>query len=188
MTSSDAYEAGATGSATATALAGPATYQLDQEASAVTFTHKTMWGLASVRGRFTDLSGTAEIRADGSAHGRLEIGTASLNTKNRKRDEHLRSADFFHAAAHPKIVVDVTQAATSDGSNVQASGTLTVAGRSRPLTLTARIAEASGQSVTLTADAQIDRADFGMTWNQLGMLKGTAQIHVVARFVTSAAA
>jgi polyisoprenoid-binding protein YceI len=187
MTSSDASGASAA-SATPAALAGPATYQLDQETSAVTFTHKAMWGLASVRGGFTDLSGTAEIKSDGSAHGRLEIGTASLNTKNRKRDEHLRSADFFHAAAHPKIIVDVTQAATSDGSNVQASGTLTVAGRSRPLTLTAKIAEASGQSVTLTADAEIDRADFGMTWNQLGTIKGTAQIHVIARFVKSAGA
>ncbi len=149
MTSSDANDASASDRGTATALAGPATYELDQETSAVTFTHKTIWGLATVRGAFSDLSGTAEIKADGSAHGRLEIGAASLNTKNRKRDEHLRSADFFHAAAHPKIIVDVTQAATSDGSNVQASGTLTVAGRSRPLTLTAKIAEATSQSVTL---------------------------------------
>ena len=128
------------------ALAGPASYQLDPATSAVTFSHKTIWGLVSVRGGFSDLSGTAEILADGSAHGQLEIGTASLNTKNRKRDEHLRSADFFHAAAHPKIIVDVTQAATSDGSTVQASGTLTVAGRTRPLTLTAKIAEASDES------------------------------------------
>jgi polyisoprenoid-binding protein YceI len=188
MTSSDPSEASAAGRGTATELTGPATYQLDQETSAVTFTHKTIWGLVTVRGGFTDLSGTAEIKADGSAHGRLEIGAASLNTKNRKRDEHLRSADFFHAAAHPKIIVDVAQAATSDGSNVQASGTLTVAGRSRPLTLTAKIAEATGQSVTLTADAEFDRADYGMTWNQLGMVTGTAHIHVIARFVKSAAA
>jgi polyisoprenoid-binding protein YceI len=174
--------------ASATALAGPASYQLDPATSAVTFSHKTMWGLVSVRGGFSDLSGTAEILADGSAHGRLEIGTASLNTKNRKRDEHLRSADFFHTAAHPTITVDVTQAVTSDGSTAQASGTLTVAGRTRPLTLAAKITEASDDSVTLTADMQVDRADFEMTWNQLGMLKGVAQVHVVATFVKAAAA
>ena len=172
----------------ATALTGPATFELDPSASTATFSHKTFWGLATVRGTFSDLNGTAEIKADGSARGQLEIGTASLDTKNKKRDEHLRSADFFHAAAHPKIIVDVAQAATSDGSNVQASGTVTVAGQSKPLTLTARISEATGQAVTLTADADIDRADFGMTWNQLGMLKGPAHVDVVARFVKSDAA
>jgi polyisoprenoid-binding protein YceI len=188
MTTPHGSEAGAATPAAATALAGPASYQLDPAASTVTFSHKTFWGLATVRGGFSDLSGAAEIQADGSAHGRLEIGSASLNTKNRKRDEHLRSADFFHAAAHPKITVNVTQAATSDGSNVQAGADLTVAGRTRPLTLTARISEATDEAITLTADAQLDRADFGMTWNQLGMLKAPAQVHVVARFVKSAAA
>jgi polyisoprenoid-binding protein YceI len=188
MTTANGNEPSPAGGATATALAGPASWQLDPGTSIVTISHKTMWGLVTVRGGFSDLGGTAEILADGSAHGRLEIGAASLNTKNRKRDEHLRSGDFFNAAAHPKIVVDVTQAATSDGSNVQASGTLTVAGQTRPLTLTARITEASDLSVTLTADTQIDRADFGMTWNQVGMVKGVAQVHVVARFVKPAAA
>ena len=62
-----------------------------------------------------------------------------------------------------------------------------MAGQSKPLTLTARITEATGEAITLTADAEIDRADFGMTWNQLGMIKGTAQVNVVARFVKPAA-
>ena len=183
MTTGEGNEASAGSPTAATAPTAPGSYQLDPAASTVTFSHKTFWGLATVRGGFSDISGTAEILADGSAHGRLEIGSASLNTKNRKRDEHLRSADFFHAAVHPKIIVDVTQAATSDGSNVQASAALTVAGRARPLTLTARISEATDQAITLTADAEIDRADFGMTWNQLGMLKAPARVHVVARFV-----
>jgi polyisoprenoid-binding protein YceI len=181
MTTGEVHGASAGGQSTA--LSDPASYQLDPAASTATFSHKTFWGLATVRGRFSDFNGTAEILADGSAHGRLEIGTASLDTKNRKRDEHLRSADFFHGAAHPKIIVDVTRAVTSDGTNVQADGTLTVAGRTRPLTLTAQISEATGQAITLTADAEIDRADFGMTWNQLGMLTAPARVHVVARFV-----
>ncbi len=188
MTNSDGNETAAAGRATGTALTGPASFQLDPGASSVTFSHKTIWGLVTVRGVFTEVTGTAEIAADGSAHGQLEIAAASVDTKHTKRDEHLRSADFFDAAAHPKITVDVAQAATTDGSSVQASGTLTVAGRSRPLTLTPTITEASDEAVTLTADAEIDRADFGITWNQLGMLRGAAQIHVVARFVKTAAA
>jgi polyisoprenoid-binding protein YceI len=173
---------------TAGTLPRPGSYELEPKASAVTFSHKTIWGLVSVRGEFSGINGTAEIRADGSAHGRLEIEASSLATKNRKRDTHLRSADFFHAAAYPTITVDITQAATSDGSHVDAGGTLTLAGRTKPLTLAAAITEATDESVVLTADAQIDRADFGMTWNQLGMLRGAAHVHVVARFVKSAAA
>jgi polyisoprenoid-binding protein YceI len=169
-------------------LAGPASYQLDPSTSTVTFSHRTMWGLATVRGRFTQVNGTAQIRADGSAHGRLEVAASSVDTRNRKRDSHLRSADFFHAAAHPTITVDLTQAAATDGGIVTASGTLTVAGRTRPLLLTATVTETSADSITLTADTAIDRADFGMTWNQLGMLTGTAQVHVEARFVRTTAA
>ena len=173
---------------TAATLPRPGSYELDPKTSAVTFSHKTMWGLATVRGEFSGINGTAEIRADGSAHGRLEIEAGSLSTKNRKRDAHLRSADFFHAAAYPTISVDITQATTSDGSHVDAGGTLTVAGRTKPLALAAAITEAGDESIVLTADAQIDRADFSMTWNQLGMLRAPAQVHVVARFVKSAAA
>jgi polyisoprenoid-binding protein YceI len=167
---------------------GQASWQLDPSTSAVTFSHKSIWGLVTVRGEFADLSGSAEILADGSAHGRIEIGAASVDTKHRKRDEHLRSADFFNVAAHPKIVVDVTKAARSDGDGVRASGTLTAAGQTRPLALTARITEAADEAITLTADTEFARADFGMTWNLLGMITGVARISVVARFVKQAAA
>ncbi len=187
MTTASGSEASGAGQAAARE-AGPASWQLDPGGSTVTISHKTMWGLVTVRGQFGDLSGTAEILADGTAHGRFEIGSASLNTKNKKRDEHLRSADFFNVAEHPKIIVDVTQAARRDGASAAASGTLTVAGRTKPLALTATITEDADQAITLKAETQIDRADFGMSWNQLGMIKGTAQVSVVARFVHPASA
>ncbi len=169
-------------------LAGPASFQLDPGASSVSISHKTIWGLVTVRGQFQQLRGTAEIGADGSARGRLEIGAASLDTKNRKRDEHLRSADFFNAAEHPQIVVDVNQASLRGGASVAAEGTLTVAGKTLPLALTADLAEATDQGLTLRAETQIERADFGLKWNQLGMIKGAAQVSVVARFVKVPAA
>jgi polyisoprenoid-binding protein YceI len=181
MTTSRANEATAPGQAGA--LTRPASWQLDPSNSTVTFSHKAIWGLVTVRAEFTDISGTAEILADGSARGRLEIGAATVNTKNRKRDEHLRSADFFHAAAHPAIVVDVTQAQPTDDGSVRVTGTLTVRGETRPLTLTATITQASDEGITLVAQADIDRADFGIRWNQLGMIKGVAHLNVVAKFV-----
>jgi polyisoprenoid-binding protein YceI len=180
----------AEGNQAATAYAGPASFQLDPAASSVSISHKTSWGLGTVRGSFTKLSGSAEILADGSGRGRLEIDAASIDTKNAKRDQHLRSKDFFHADEHPQLVVDVTQAARQGAGtgDVAATGTLTVAGKSRPLTLTALITHAADDAITLTAEADVDRADFGMHWNQLGMVTGKAHASVVARFVKTAAA
>ena len=87
-----------------------------------------MWGLVTVRGAFGELAGNAEILPGGAARGRLEIGAASLDTKNAKRDRHLASADFFNAADHPLIVADLASA-TRTGDRVAVTGTLTVAGK-----------------------------------------------------------
>jgi polyisoprenoid-binding protein YceI len=65
---------------------------------------------------------------------------------------------------------------------VTVTGQLTAAGVTRPLTFTATLAEVTEAAVTVRAEAEIDRAQFGMTWNQLGMLRGPATISVVARF------
>jgi polyisoprenoid-binding protein YceI len=153
-----------------TAGTGPAStqnaanWQLDAAHSSVTLSHKTIWGLVTVRGGFEKLTGSGEILADGSARGRLVIDAASINTKNAKRDEHLRSADFFNVADHPDLVVDITGVARQGADRASADGTLTVAGVTKPLSLAARITEDSAEAVTLAADTEFDRADFGLTW------------------------
>jgi len=166
--------------------AGPSSWVLDPSATTATFSHKTFWGLATVRGTFREVAGSGAILADGTGRGRLEIATASLDTKNRQRDNHLRSADFFNAAEHPQIIIDIASAILRDPDSVHVTGTLTAAGTTRPLNVAARLSEATGQAVTLTAEADIDRADFGMTWNRGGMLKAPAHVTVVARFVPAA--
>ena len=163
-------------------VAGPASWQLDATRSSVKFRHKTIWGLATVRGTFSELSGTATVAADGSASGQLVIAAASLDTKHGARDKHLRSADFFNAEAHPQIVVDITTATSAGTASANVAGTLTVAGVTRPLQLTAAVTQASDQDLTLTASGEFDRADFGMTWGKLGMIRGLASVDVVARF------
>jgi polyisoprenoid-binding protein YceI len=182
MTTPNGNEAAPAGQ-TATAHPEPGSFQLDPARSAVSITHKTIWGLVTVRGSFAKVSGSAEILPDSSGRGRLEIDASSLDTKNAKRDEHLRSKDFFNAADHAQIIVDLTEAARHGTDTVTATGTLTAAGQTRPLSLTAHLSDITAEAVTLTADTEINRADFGMTWNQLGMLKGNAHVSVTARFV-----
>ncbi len=183
MTTADNQQAAeASADHTRTPSAGPA-FRLDPAGSSVSISHRTIWGLVTVRGTFSGLSGTAEIQADGSGRGRLEIDAASIDTKQGKRDQHLRSADFFHTERHPDIVAEITTAARQGQESVAAGGTLTVAGHTRPLTLTATLTEEGGDALVLTADSEFDRADFGMGWNRLGMITGAARVHVVARFV-----
>lgn len=173
---------------TASPFSGPASFKLDPSASSVSFRHKHTFGLAWMTGTFSGVTGSAEILADGSASGRLEIPAATISTKVRQRDSHLKSADFFHAEQHPAIVVDIASATLDGAERIAAKGTLTVAGQTRPLALTALVTEATAEAITLTTDIEIDRADFGMTWNRLGVIKGNAHVSVVARFVRQAAA
>jgi polyisoprenoid-binding protein YceI len=168
-------------------FSGPASFDLDPSASSVSFRHKHTWGLAWMTGTFSGVTGSAEIRADGSARGRLEIPAASINTKVRQRDTHLKSADFFHVQQHPDIVADITSATLDGADRIAATGTLTVAGQSRPLALSIRVSEATAEAITLTTDIEIDRGEFGMTWNRLGIIRGHAHVSVVARFVRQAA-
>ncbi len=163
-------------------LTGPASWQLDPAGSSVAIRAKSIWGLVTVRGSFTGIRGTGEIHADGSASGRIEIDAASIDTKNAKRDTHLRSRDFFNADAHPQIVAEIGPVTRLDDERAAVAGSLTINGITGPVQLTAKITEATDQAVTLLAETEFDRADFGMTWNQLGMVKGNAAVSVVARF------
>jgi polyisoprenoid-binding protein YceI len=162
------------------------TWQLDAAASTVGLRHKTMWGLVTVKGTFTAVSGRGEVRPDGSAAGTVTLQTASLDTKNAKRDTHLRSADFFDAGRHPEITLAVDGADRLDGDGVRVTGRLTVRGISRPVTFTARLTDAGAGGLTLDAEFTVDREQFGMGFNQLGMMRGLTTVTAGLRFVRAA--
>jgi polyisoprenoid-binding protein YceI len=166
------------------ALAGR--WRLDPGASRVEFGVRHFWHTITVRGWFDRLSGEATVGADGTVSGRIVIDAASLNTKNKQRDKHLRSADFFDAENHPQVTLTVSGAA-ADGDRLNMSGTLEAAGHSEPVTFTADVAEASADAITLRAGLTIDRTRFGMTWSPLGVAAKEATGTVAARFTRAAA-
>ena len=157
-------------------------WQLDPTGSTVAIRHKTMWGLVTVNGVFASVGGEGEVRADGSAAGTVTLEAASLDTKHAKRDKHLRSADFFDVDNHPAITFAVHSAVPGENDTVQVTGELTVRGTSRPQSLTARLTQPDSSAVTLTAELAVDRADFGLGWNQLGMMRGLATVTATLRF------
>jgi polyisoprenoid-binding protein YceI len=159
------------------ALAGD--WTLDSAQSTVRLATKSMWGLVQVKGSFGDISGSGTITPDGKASGVLTVAAASIDTANSKRDKHLKSKDFFHIEKHPEITYTATSVTTT-GDSAMVEGTLTVIGNSRQLTVPATVTAADG-TVTLDATMPVNRKDFGMSFNQLGMMgsDNTLTIHAV---------
>ncbi|MDQ0583991.1 YceI family protein [Streptomyces rishiriensis] len=162
-------------------------WQLDASASTVALKHKSVWGLVTVKGVFATVNGGGEVAADGTVSGTLVLDAASVDTKNAKRDTHLRSADFFDVETYPEITFAVRAAELGADRSVKVSGQLTVRGVSRPQDFTARLSQVDADAVTLDATFTVDRNEFGITLNQLGMMGGLTTITTTLRFTRTAA-
>jgi polyisoprenoid-binding protein YceI len=165
--------------ATQEILSNPASvgvWNVDPVHSTISFKCRSMWGLVPVKGRFTEFSGDGQITDAQTVFGRVDIKAASLDTKNRKRDEHLRSPDFFEVAKFPDISVVVTSAEGIDGDTVDLRAQLTVKGTTAPLPLQTTVAVLEDGAVRISAQATIDRTDFGVDGNMMGMVADKATI------------
>lgn len=139
------------------------------ERSQLTFRNKTLWGLATVTGRFTEFSG--EGSAGPGVSGRVLIAAASLNTGIGKRDDHLRSADFFDVEAHPDITVQVTGLAPAEqGDLARLTTVLTVRGVPQTIELPVDVQVLDDGALQLSGTCSVRRADFGVSGNLLGMV------------------
>ncbi|WP_406006279.1 YceI family protein [Streptomyces sp. NBC_00637] len=161
-------------------------WQLDTGASTVALRHKAMWVLVA-EGVFATVRGGGEVAADGTVTGTLVLDTASLDTRNGMRDKHLRGADFLDVEKYPEITFAVRAADLGADGDVKVSGELTVRGISRPQTFTARLSQADADAVTLDATFTVDRNEFGITLNRLGMMGGPTTITTTLRFTRTAA-
>lgn len=146
------------------------TYRVDPSHSVVEFVVRHL-GLAKVRGRFDAFEGTIEVGED-PARSRVDavIQAASIDTRDPKRDEHLRTGDFLDVANHPTLEFHST-AVRRAGSRWAADGELTVRGVTRPVTLEVEFEGAAadpwgGIRIGCSATAELNREDFGLTWNQ----------------------
>lgn len=164
-------------------LAG--SWVLDPARSSVALRSRSMWGLVPVKGRFTDVGGSGTVSASGEVTGTITIAASSIDTKQKKRDEHLRSADFFDAANHPSIVVAI-RSVTVANDGLVATADLTVREVTRPVSMPLT-AVAVADGVQLSAEITVDRTDFGLTWNQMGMASTKNVITITAVFTPQAA-
>ncbi|MCU1468600.1 MAG: YceI family protein [Actinomycetia bacterium] len=151
-------------------------WTLDPAKTTVGFRTRVI-GILPVKGTARALSGEAQISADGDTKGTLVIDAGSFDTKNKKRDEHLRSADFFDAIAYPTILFTVDDVRPIGPGCLDVHGLLTVRGRSQRVDLKADLS-GGDSSVTVATEFEIDRSLFGLTWAKLGAsLKNRVSIH-----------
>jgi polyisoprenoid-binding protein YceI len=143
------------------------TYVLDPFHSGVTFKIKHI-NLAWVYGRFNDFSGDFDIDADNPEKSSfaMTIKVESVDTNNKKRDDHLRSPDFFNAKQYPQITFKSTSVkAAKDG--FQVSGDFTMHGETKPVSFTLTGGKKAEfpkgvQRTGYSADLTIKRSEFGV--------------------------
>jgi len=157
------------------------TYELDPVHSHLGFSVRHMM-VSQQRGQFAGASGTLTLdRADlTKSHVEVTIDVATVNTNNTDRDNHLRSADFFDVASHPKITFVSRGVQVKDDGELRVTGDLTIRGTTRSVVLTTEpISEESkdpfgnikvGTSVT----GKVSRKDFGLVWNAVLETGGVA--------------
>jgi polyisoprenoid-binding protein YceI len=148
-------------------LAG--SWTLDGTKSSVGLRTKSVWGLVKVKGVFGQVTGEAVISAAGQATGTIRVAAASIDTGMKKRDDHLRSADFFDAAKYPDITFSATSVALA-GESATVSGTLTVRDQTRPVTVHGTVSAQGQDEISLDAELPVNRGHHGMSFNQLGMM------------------
>jgi polyisoprenoid-binding protein YceI len=158
-------------------LAG--SWTLDPARTAIRLTTRHTWGLRPLHGVFRQATGHGAVTAAGDVSGVITVAAESIDTKNSTRDKHLRSADFFDVANHPDITLAVESVRPTDGG-VRVTGSLTVRGRTRPASFDAQVSSADGE-VWLDGELQVDRTDFGLVWNRMGIasIHNTITVHAV---------
>ena len=147
------------------------TWAIDPAHSSVEFIVRHMM-VSRVKGRFSGVSGTVVIPESGFAGAVVEvdIDASTVDTRDGKRDEHLRSNDFFGTGDHPKILFRSTRIVPKGGDAFDLHGDLSIRGVTRPVVLDARYL---GQGVNpwgmtvagFEASTAIEREDYGVTWN-----------------------
>ena len=127
--------------------------------------------VTKVRGSFREFSGTAHIDTSDPANSRVELAieTASIDTGQPDRDNHLRSGDFFDAEKYPQISFTSTDV-SRDGDTWTVTGDLTIKDVTRPVTIqfdqTGSARDPFGNvRVGFEGETTVNRKDWGLTWN-----------------------
>ncbi|HEY8670246.1 MAG TPA: YceI family protein [Terriglobales bacterium] len=155
-------------------------YKIDPVHSSISF--KVRHFFSYVNGNFSKFTGTINVNSDHPEKSSVTatIQTASINTGNEKRDEDLRSPDFFDAAKFPEITFKSKSVKQTGADTGDIIGDLTMHGVTKEITLHAKFLGKGkgmgGHAISgwqVTADP-IKRSDYGLSWSKV--VEGTAVV------------
>lgn len=166
-----------------------ATYTLDPAHTSVGFKVKHLM-ITNVKGVFEKFQGTLILDEKDITKSKLSatIDIASINTNIAKRDEHLRSADFFDAAKFPTMTFESTKIEKAGADKLIVTGNLTIRGVTKPVVLNV---EGLNQEIKTpqgglkrgaSATGSINRQDFGVSWNKkldAGGVVVADEVHII---------
>jgi polyisoprenoid-binding protein YceI len=156
-------------------------WTIDPSHSAATFRVRHLM-ITHVQGEFQKLSGTVlyDPKRPEATKIQVDIDVASISTREEKRDEHLRSADFFDVEKFPKITFVSKSVAVKGAEHLEVTGDLTIHGVTKQVVLdvegpTAEQADPWGNKrIGASATTKIKRSEFGMVWNTVIEAGGVA--------------
>ena len=146
------------------------TYAFDQGHTTIEFVGRHLM-ITKVRGRFTDFNGQIMIgEAPEDSSVEVTINAASVDSSDQKRDGHLRSPDFLDVENYPTMAFRSTKVDIGSDGTAKVTGDLTVKDVTRPVVLDVEFDGAQndpwgGQRLGFSAHTEIDREDWGLTWN-----------------------
>ncbi len=149
-----------------------ATYEIDASHSSVDFKIRHL--VSSVRGSFNQFEGTFDYEPGKPQQwkARAVIQAESIDTNVAKRDEHLRSPDFFDAKKYPTLTFESTGVTGVSGDKAKLTGNLTIHGITKPVVLDLEIHGVTKdmrgtERAGFTATTKVSRKDFDLNWNKI---------------------
>ena len=154
-------------------FARAATYEIDPAHTSAQFTVRHMM-VSNVRGELGKVTGTLKLDDKDVRKSTVEatVDVASISTREPKRDEHLKSAEFFDVAKFPTVTFKSTRVEPLAAGKLKVTGNLTMHGVTREVVLdvegpTPEVKDPWGNvKVGYTATTKLNRKDFGLTWNK----------------------
>ncbi len=163
----------------AVAQAGPqvrsGSYQLDKSHAKI---HWSVWhfGFSEYTGEFTDFDARLSLDGARPERSRLDVtvATPSIATHNEALETHLKSADFFDVANHPRATFTSTAINRTGANSAEVTGNFTLLGQARPLTLSVTFNKAGDNmagvyTAGFSATGVVRRSDYGMTYGVPGL-------------------